>query len=99
MIENRFIHYETLNGFQADKENIADNSIVFVKENNKIYTHGAEYGGASKTIDIVDDVLQMKQSELNMLFWEYIHGHVPPTPGTWTFGNSLPITLGFSMNI
>lgn len=44
MIENKFLHYETQAAFDADMENIPETSIVFVKENRRIYTHGAEYG-------------------------------------------------------
>lgn len=47
MINNRFIHFETQAQYQANRNNISSNAIVFVDEGRKIYTHGKEYGGVA----------------------------------------------------
>lgn len=47
MINNRFIHFETQAQYQANRNNISSNAIVFVDEGRKIYTHGKEYGGVT----------------------------------------------------
>lgn len=47
MINNRFIHFETQAQYQANKNNISSNAIVFVDEGRKIYTHGEDYGGVT----------------------------------------------------
>ena len=44
MINNKFIHYETQAAYEANKENISEDSIVFVKDKKSIYTHGGQYG-------------------------------------------------------
>lgn len=44
-IDRRFLHYETRDAFLRDKDDISNNSIVFIDEGRTIYTHGEEYAG------------------------------------------------------
>ena len=43
MINKKLIHFKQNSTFESKKNEILDTSIVFIKETNKIYTHGAEY--------------------------------------------------------
>lgn len=47
MIENRFLHYKTLDGFKADLNagKVKKDSIVFIKDTLFIWTHDTYYGG------------------------------------------------------
>lgn len=47
MINNRFLFYKTINGFERDKSEIPQDSIVFIKEPAIIWTHGTYYTGQS----------------------------------------------------
>ena len=44
-IEKKFIHFKENTEFKKrlDNNEILDTSIVFIKDANKIYTHGTEY--------------------------------------------------------
>lgn len=42
-IENNFLHFENDSTFQNQKSEIKEDSITFVKDSSKIYTHGKEY--------------------------------------------------------
>lgn len=42
-IENNLLHFETEETFQSERNNIKEQSITFVQESKKIYTHGKEY--------------------------------------------------------
>lgn len=63
------MHYETQAGFEADIDNISENSIVFVKDSKRIYTHGECYNGANYDTDIEN--LWEKIEELT---GEQLHG-------------------------
>ena len=43
MINNKFLHYNTEAAFEVDVNSIPYDSIVFIKDTRKIYTHGAFY--------------------------------------------------------
>lgn len=43
MINKKLIHFNQNSTFEGKKNEILDTSIVFVKDTNKIYTHGTEY--------------------------------------------------------
>lgn len=43
MIEKKLIHFSKENSYQTNKNQIKDNSIVWVSESKKIITHGTEY--------------------------------------------------------
>ena len=43
MINKKLIHFENNSEFDKRKSEILDTSIVFIKDTNKICTHGAEY--------------------------------------------------------
>ena len=43
MINKKLIHFKQNSTFESKKNEILDTSIVFIKDTNKIYTHGAEY--------------------------------------------------------
>lgn len=43
MINKKLIHFESGSEFDKRKSEILDTSIVFIKDTNKIYTHGVEY--------------------------------------------------------
>lgn len=43
MIEKKLIHFNENSKFEEKKSDILDTSIVFIKDKNKIYTHGLEY--------------------------------------------------------
>lgn len=43
MINKKLIHFEGSSEFDKRKSEILDTSIVFIKDANKIYTHGTEY--------------------------------------------------------
>lgn len=45
MITKKFIHFNKNSDFEQKRDNgeILDTSIVFIKDTNKIYTHGTEY--------------------------------------------------------
>lgn len=45
MINTRFLYYKTQESFEADKQNILNDSIVFVGEPPIIWTHGTYYTG------------------------------------------------------
>ena len=42
-IENNFLHFNTEETFQSERNNIKEQSITFVQESKKIYTHNKEY--------------------------------------------------------
>lgn len=42
-IENNLLHFETEETFQSERNNIKEQSITFVQDSKKIYTHGKEY--------------------------------------------------------
>ena len=42
-IENNFLHFNNDTTFQSQKSQIKDDSITFVKDSGKIYTHQKEY--------------------------------------------------------
>lgn len=43
MIDKKLVHFNENSTFENNKDQIKDTSIVFVKDVNKIYTHGADY--------------------------------------------------------
>ena len=43
MIENNLLHFENDSTFQTEKTNIKEDSITFVKDSKKVYTHNKEY--------------------------------------------------------
>lgn len=43
MINKKLIHFDQNSTFEEKKDEILDASIVFIKDTNKIYTHGTEY--------------------------------------------------------
>jgi hypothetical protein len=43
MINRKFINFKTYNGFLAKKNEIPEDSIVFIQENNCIWARGKEY--------------------------------------------------------
>lgn len=43
MINKKLIHFDQNSTFEEKKDEILDASIVFIKDANKIYTHGTEY--------------------------------------------------------
>lgn len=44
MINKKLIHFNNNSDFEAKRDSeILDTSIVFIKDANKIYTHGTEY--------------------------------------------------------
>lgn len=43
MLKQKLIHFESNSEFDKRKSEILDTSIVFIKDTNKIYTHGEEY--------------------------------------------------------
>lgn len=43
MIDKKLIHFNTKEEFDQQKDNIKENSIVFIKDSTEIYTHGTEY--------------------------------------------------------
>lgn len=43
MINKKLIHFNSNSEFDKRKGEILDASIVFIKDTNKIYTHGSEY--------------------------------------------------------
>lgn len=59
MINKKLVHFNNKTTFeeQNDAGNILETSIVFVKDSNEIYTHGAEYQwvGWSYLINIPTD--------------------------------------------
>lgn len=42
-IENNLLHFETEETFQSERNDIKEQSITFVQDSKKIYTHGKEY--------------------------------------------------------
>lgn len=66
MINNRFIHFETQAQYQANRNNISSNAIVFVDEGRKIYTHGKEYGGSDNS-EALNDLSQRLQALQNYI--------------------------------
>lgn len=89
MIENKFLHYETQAGFEADRQNIADSSIVFVKDTRKIYTHGGEYSANIDTIDIEQDedkIMKIVDKDDQVLFTISKDGSI-----NWAVGIPTPI--------
>ncbi len=70
MIENKLIHYETRNAFEAEKPNIGDTSVAFISEDRTIYTHGVEYNCAEalqRASDIdreIRDLIDQKNQEI-----------------------------------
>ena len=58
-IEKKLIHFNKNEDFKNRLENneILDSSIVFIKDTNKIYTHGTEYQwvGWSELLSVVPD--------------------------------------------
>ena len=58
-MENKFMHYKTYAQFKKDKDAglIPSDSIVFVKDVYKIYTHDSEYGGEANSTPIDADTL------------------------------------------
>ena len=51
MINKKLIHFKTKAGFESEKENIKDTSIVFIKETQEIWTHGQFYDCQSKDLE------------------------------------------------
>ena len=43
VIENNFLHFENDETFQNQKSEIKEDSITFIKDSGKIYTHEREY--------------------------------------------------------
>lgn len=43
MIDKKLIHFNTKEEYNQQKDNIKENSIVFIKDSTEIYTHNAEY--------------------------------------------------------
>lgn len=43
MIDKKLIHFNDNETFKNNKSRIKDSSIVFIKDVDKIYTHGEEY--------------------------------------------------------
>lgn len=43
MIDKKLIHFSEYEVFENNKNQIKDTSVVFIKDVDKIYTHGEEY--------------------------------------------------------
>lgn len=55
MIKNRFLHYNTLQGFLRDYVKYGDllyDKIIFIKDTKQIWTHGTFYDGTQGTANI-----------------------------------------------
>lgn len=50
-IDNQFLFFNTRAAFEEQLKNIKDTSIVFVAEDNIIWTHGVVFGGAGSCLN------------------------------------------------
>jgi hypothetical protein len=68
-IDNKFLIFRTLAGYERAKDMIKESSIVFVIENRSIYTHGVRFGGESVDLSdyVTDDDLSdyIKKDEID----------------------------------
>lgn len=93
MIDNKFLHYKTLNGFKTalTAGNIDDKSIAFIQDVGLIWTHDTYYGGGIRHIILT----QQQYNDLEEYEPDVIYLIVAESPvaDTWQFGDVFPIIL------
>ena len=109
MIDDRFLHYKTLQGFQADLSLYGDalnDKIVFIKDKALIWTHGQYYASDNSEGDTppIDPIIVEKTKHVFLTqeqydsLEEYERNTIyfilePEVASNWAFGGEFPITL------
>lgn len=92
MIDNTLLHYKTLDAFKADLNSMGEealsNKIVFIKDEQLIWTHGKYYNDGPKHVFITQrEYDRLKRYDNNTLY--FILG----PRDYWTFGQRIPATF------
>lgn len=100
-IKNKLVHFKTYNEFKRnlDAGNILNESIVFIKDQQRIWTHGTFYSSLKEVTDALKSNESKIDSAIKVVYSNHIYTNVSVSPNIGFKGENTPVTLTFYSGI